>query len=142
MLTLILFTLIFVAITAPLIVAPLRQQRQTPPAAPDTGPVATAIPSYETALLSLRDLEFDHELGVVAKDDYSRLRTYLMTQAAAALETAGQAVEKVNTTRKEADVRTRRRPRRQSRTVHFCPQCGNPVGAGDRFCTSCGVSLA
>ena len=137
---------------------PLRkkQSQQRPAMAVHTGN------DYDTSLLALRDLEFDHQLGVVAEDDYVRLRTQLMAQAAQALEKKEQARSHLEDTI-EAAVRAQR----QSKTKldrctncqealapgdKFCPRCGTPaevacpacrrqVAAGDKFCTSCGTSL-
>ncbi len=30
----------------------------------------------------------------------------------------------------------------QTEDEAYCPQCGNPVGKGDRFCRNCGASLS
>jgi len=41
----------------------------------------------------------------------------------------------------EALIASRRRMRSE-KSRGFCPQCGRPVGASDRFCPNCGATLA
>lgn len=144
------FTLLFLAASLPVVVAPLRRQRATvaqqavaarateqdsPPAGPS---------AYEKTLLALRDLEFDHELGLVADDDYDRLHEKLVLEAASALQSDQQEKDEVISARIEAAIRSRRRQPQGGRdqvSIRFCPQCGQPVDRGDRFCTACGASL-
>ncbi|MAT96247.1 MAG: hypothetical protein CL608_03815 [Anaerolineaceae bacterium] len=118
--------------------------------------------NYDAALLSLRDLEFDHQLDVVSDEDYARTKGQLMTQAAQALEqqveVRGELDELIETA-----VRAKRGGTNQPLTCqhcqeqlapddNFCPQCGRiaqvncPVcqqagTPGDNFCTGCGTSL-
>lgn len=137
----IVFTLLFLAASVPLVVGPLR--RQAPTAATT---IATAPPveptDYEAQLLALRDLEFDHELGLIADDDYAGLREQLMVKAASALESGQKQTDEAASARIEAAVRSlRQQPHPEARITRFCPQCGRAVDAGDRFCTSCGAGL-
>lgn len=136
----ILLTLAFLVISVPVVAAPLRQRTQTPAAAPASGETATAPSSYDGALLALRDLEFDHQLGVVNDDDYTLLHEQLVAQAATELERAPHAGREATASAIEAAIR-RRREQRPGPATRFCPQCGNAVDAGDRFCTGCGNSL-
>lgn len=138
----ILLTLAFVALSAPLVAAPLRRRDSTyatPSDRDQTGDDA----AYEESLLALRDLEFDHDLGVVGDEDYARLRPQMMAQAASALETGlKEQAEKVSADI-EAAVRARRRQSQQRPTpvARFCAQCGWPRDSGDRFCADCGASF-
>ena len=140
-----LFTVLFIALSIPLVARPLRRQQDDGSAL--NGDPATPAPStYETALLALRDLEFDHQLGVVADDDYDLLHAQLMAQAATALEASERAADEDVAAQIEAAVRRRRAVRREpqqhpAKPARFCPQCGNPVDAGDYFCPNCGTSL-
>lgn len=134
-------TLLFIAVSVPLVASPLRRREETTSAvASDEG----AEPAgYQETLLALRDLEFDHDLGVVGDDDYARLHERLMAEAATALESAQRREEETTSAHIEAAVRALRTKRQTGRAVtRFCPQCGNLVDAGDRFCTDCGASLA
>ena len=133
-------TLLFIAVSVPLVALPLRREEAAYAVPGDEG----AEPAgYQETLLALRDLEFDHDLGVVGDDDYARLRERLMAEAATALEGARRRKEDAASDRIEAAVRALRQQRKTDggAAARFCPQCGNPVDAGDRFCTGCGASL-
>lgn len=137
----ILFTLLFIAISVPALALPLRHQAQPALA---VGAEATSTPSdYETTLLALRDLELDHQSGLVGDDDYAALHVHLLAQAATALERSEREENEQVAARIETAVRARRQPapQRPVATARFCPQCGRPVEASDRFCTDCGASL-
>ena len=137
---------------------PLRkkQSQQRPAMAVHTGN------DYDTSLLALRDLEFDHQLGVVAEDDYARLRTQLMVQAAQALEKKDQARGHLEDTIEAAVQAQRQAKTKPEHCINCqealtpgdkfcshcgtpnemaCPACRQPVAADDKFCSGCGVSL-
>lgn len=137
----ILFTLLFVAVSVPVLALPLRRQG---PSILVTGDEATTAPSeYESTLLALRDLELDHQAGLVTADDYATLHEQLLGAAAAALEKREREQNEKVAARIEAAVRSRRQPAQQrpATTTRFCPQCGQAVDPGDHFCTDCGTSL-
>jgi len=72
--------------------APLFGRNKHEPAAgqrPAGRPPGEKLLVYENRLLALRDLEFDHQLGVVSDDDYVGLREQLIAEAARALPSAG-----------------------------------------------------
>jgi len=149
--------LALLVLAIPFVLAPFRDARRR-------GFVAAAddrldLESQREAILNaLRDLDFDHQLGKVAEEDYTRLRSQLLGEAAAVIETLKQKEEAL-----EALIRARRRSLFQPRECQscgrglravdrFCPGCGQPVGAacpscgkvnqpGDRFCTACGMRL-
>lgn len=139
-----LFMSIFILIGVLVIGAPLQKQRQraTRVGASAGGSGRTAS-GYETTLLALRDLEFDHQMGVVSDGDYDRLRTVLIAQAAAELEGAQEIATEDVAGHIEAAIEARRRQIRQRRAaaVRFCTQCGRPIVVEDRFCISCGSPL-
>lgn len=135
-------TLLFVAACFPLIALPLRRQTDATVGTATGGQEAVTPSAYEATLLALRDLEFDHELGVVTEDDYVRLQASLMSDAAYALET-DQKQEQVAATGIEEAVRALRERRQHDRDhMRYCPQCGTSVASSDRFCSGCGASLA
>ena len=133
--------LLFIAVSVPLLAVPLRRREEVASTVP--GDEGAEPAGYEEVLLALRDLEFDHDLGVVSDDDYARLRERLMAEAATALESAQRREEEVASAHIEDAVRALRTKRQANgrAVTRFCPQCGNPVDAGDRFCTGCGASL-
>ena len=82
---------------------------------------------------AISDLEMDHRMGKLSKDDYDSLRAQYESEAIAAM--------------KELDALTmtpvkRPRPARKSPSANrFCHHCGAPAAASDKFCSDCGESL-
>lgn len=136
----ILFIVVFIALSVPFVAAPLRRRNLAGATSSDRDQTGEDA-DYKAMLLALRDLEFDHDLGVVSDEDYARLRPQMMAQAASALET-GQKVkaEKVSADI-EAAVRARRQQSQERHAPRFCSLCGRPLDRGDRFCAGCGSSL-
>ncbi len=117
---------------------------------------------YDETLLTLRDLEFEHQLGIVTEHDYTQQRSMLMVQAAQALEQKAQANNRLENVIETA-VQAKRRMRKQSVSCSncqaalnpgdkfcshcgspvslTCPACRGPVATDDNFCTGCGTSL-
>lgn len=137
----ILFTVVFIVASVPVVVAPLRRHVSTRSESPPSDGTSSEPSRYEAALLALRDLELDHQLGVVNEDDYGTLHELLLAEAAGSLESASRLPGDEAEAAIEAAVRQRREQRAQ-RDVRFCPQCGDAVRGGDRFCTGCGSPLA
>lgn len=138
----ILFTLAFLSLSLPILMAPLRGRNATIVTTSERER-ADAGAAYNAALLALRDLEFDHDLGVVGDEDYARLRPQLVAQAASALETGQQERAERISAELEAAIRAQRQhsARDRSPVPRFCAQCGRPRDPGDRFCAACGVSF-
>ena len=119
--------------------------------------------SYQQTLLAIRDLDFDHQMGVLTDTDYEQQRASLMSEAAAAYENKTADADDIEQLI-EAAVRQRRRNAKIAHkqcancgadldqannfcadcgyvTSGACPQCNRPVKQGDHFCTSCGAHL-
>lgn len=161
----ILIGIAMLVVAVSIVARPLDTRRRV--AMPNAKSPHSTSEAYQATLLALRDLELDHQTGVVTAEDYARLREALMAQAAQALakEEAAQADLEA---RIETAVRAHRRqngdsPQRSARCERchlaldpddrFCPQCGTVVALScshchqphqpdDRFCTACGTSLA
>jgi hypothetical protein len=114
----------------------------------------------ETVLGALRDLDFDQATGKITDEDYAPQRAALVSQgveilkqlealAGPAAARAADAVERAAASRPgrgrsldeqiEAEVEARRGA--SARPAGFCPQCGQPAKAGDKFCAKCGAEL-
>lgn len=135
-----LFIVVFIALSVPFVAAPLRRRKldgATSAERDQTGDDA----DYRAVLLALRDLESDHDLGVVNDEDYARLRLKMMAQAASALETGQQVKAEQVSADIEAAVRARRQQSQERHAPRFCSQCGRSIDRGDRFCAGCGSSL-
>jgi predicted nucleic acid-binding Zn ribbon protein len=150
------------AVTIPLVASPFRLSPHG--LVPATAPVAhDASPTHTQVLLALRELEFDHQTGKVAPEDYARLRAELVAQAASVIQAEDAAEERLSDQIEQA-VRIRRASRAEGVACRacgkhleqwdrFCPacghaaqtgcsQCGTAVAPGDLFCSRCGELLA
>lgn len=129
-----------------------------PVAAPSEG-------SGDSAIVALRELEFDRATGKLSESDYAQLKERYTTAAIAAMR-RGESAERTpaagpSDDEVEALVRAYREsracptcgPRPESDAVYCsncgrylrdrCAACGAPVSEPDaRFCTGCGTRLA
>jgi len=103
---------------------------------------------YEEILLALRDLDFDHRLGVVSDEDYPALRAQLLAEAAEAHTAAEQeaARKKALEAQIEAAVQAARGRAPAAAPAasagRSCRHCAAPLAPGDNFCPACGAPTA
>jgi hypothetical protein len=109
----------------------------------------------ERLLVSLRELDFDHELGKVPEDDYLEQRFELVRLGAEVMEKLDALQKapapKLLPVKKKLDVQAtdddvenliaKRRSASRELAEGFCPNCGKAVLASDRFCPGCGNVL-
>lgn len=106
----------------------------------------------ERLLRALRELDFDYALGKVPEEDYPVLRAELLRRGgevvrkleAMKVSVAPIASEQPASVLSDDEIEmliARRRSERHEKTGGFCPQCGKPVLASDRFCSRCGQAL-
>ncbi|UCG23172.1 MAG: zinc ribbon domain-containing protein [Chloroflexota bacterium] len=123
----------------------------------------------EAVLVEIRNLDFDYETGKLQEADYQEQREAYIGQATelmmridqldeAYLKTADEPVTD-SSPEPEYDAIEAAIARRRAKTKpvpapdepvpaaknghsNFCPQCGQPADAGDRFCAHCGHQLA
>jgi hypothetical protein len=125
----------------------------------------------ERILDALAELDFDNELGKVPEEIYLPQRKYLLATGAevfkkleedyqaepmdAAIEAQiaarrGQMekivdqddpLEKIISKRRQKSAAPKEQPASRAGRTKFCSECGEPVKAGDQFCTSCGNKL-
>lgn len=125
----------------------------------------------DAALRAVKDLEFDYQTGKVSQEDYVVYERTLKAQAVTAIQAVdtyqSHQQDSMAAARAELDTALeaqiaalRRTPRTNGHTATtpaaavaaaeagddgsatFCPQCGQGVHAGDRFCAHCGTTLA
>lgn len=124
-------------------------------------------PEGDSAIVALRELEFDRATGKLSDGDYAELKARYTKQAVeamrrdAAVGATGSPVGRPSDDEVEALVRSYREsrtcptcgPRPESDAIYCsncgrylrdrCAECGAPVTAPDaRYCTSCGNRLA
>ena len=116
---------------------------------------------------ALKELDFDHEMGKVPEEEYPSQRAELLKKGADALRRIDEYEGAQNTSaedRLEAVIAARRadstsapavdssvdtdddlealiaarRSKRKAKSGGFCPNCGHPILADDKFCTNCG----
>lgn len=120
--------LVMLVVAIAVVAAPLRsKQRRSSPASE----LPELASQYQDTLLALRDLDFDHELGVIAEDDYFRLREELVARAAKTLRKSRPGHPAAG--RKVAASTDRARGE--------CPQCGHSFQPDHKFCGACGTRL-
>lgn len=124
--------------TVPFIVNPLLNEKRRKPTAAGLKP-ATPEDRHTEALLALRDLEFDYQIGKITDVDYTHLHTSLIAQAAAALEVMDNQHAELDIRLEEA-IRTRRM--KQSIAAKACSHCGVALADSDRFCRACGTPVS
>jgi RNA polymerase subunit RPABC4/transcription elongation factor Spt4 len=143
-------------VTIPLIIGPLLNKKRA--RAPLNEPARPEGNDYQGTLMALRDLEFDHQLGIVADDDYARLQAQLMAQAARARQSKNTVV---TDERIEAAVQARRRSARKQKATTIderieaavqsgratgkkqaCAACHAPLKPGAKFCPRCGAAAS
>ena len=100
----------------------------------------------EALLAEIRGLDFDHDTGKIPTDVYEQQRAQLMSEAAVVL----QALDELNSDSDEAMYNQIEAAVAQRRHQHapasngqgsYCPNCGNHLDLGDKFCTKCGQAV-
>jgi hypothetical protein len=118
---------------------------------------------------SLQELDFDYKLGKIPEEDYPPQRASLLQKGAEILkkidalapplvptvDTEDRLEKAIAARRADGSVRpadvsddeleamiSSRRKGQTKKSAGFCPRCGKPITISDRFCSSCGKSLA
>jgi Double zinc ribbon len=124
-------------------------------------PVSDVRASDDSAIVALREIEFDKATGKLSESDYADLKRTYSERALRELRRAGTIVEETSDPI-EARVRAFRKAHRECVTCgvrpeadaiycsncgayldRACPECGAEIPeAGAAFCASCGVPLA
>lgn len=103
----------------------------------------------EAAYSALKELEFDYGTGKLSEEDFTELRDQYKAKAVSILKEideakAGDSVEyQIEQAVEELRLGTRPTRRKEVGTPEVvCAHCGMINDLGDKFCASCGASLA
>ena len=115
--------------------------------------VSALLAERERMIGALQELDFDHALGKVPAEDYPAQRAELVQKGADILRKldATSALTPNPSPRGRGGAAAAdddlealiaaRRSARKNKSGGFCPRCGKPVLASDRFCQNCGKAL-
>jgi hypothetical protein len=133
----------------------------------ESNEVSTLKAERDRVINSLQELDFDFKLGKIPAEDYPEQRASLLQKgvdilrkldeiAPASTSTinperriekataAGHADANIDSLADDEDIEamiTARRKKQKKKSAGFCPKCGKPVLASDKFCASCGKAL-
>lgn len=130
---------VLVVLVLGVMVAPLFQ---------DEGPAVEmeALPARErreAALEAVREVQFEHETGKMAEEEFRRLRAHygrMALEAGEELEAAGEAVPESGEDRVGSEAAgAGSTAEGDGKDASSCPECGAEVRPGGRFCPRCGT---
>ena len=121
-----------------------------------------AADSAESAIVALREIEFDRATGKLSEPDYNELKAQYSSRALDELRAAEGGVPKPDVDPVEARVRAYRQARKECKTCGLrpepdavycstcgtyldgtCPGCASPITESSAaFCSTCGMTLA
>jgi hypothetical protein len=120
-------------------------ERQAQPVSKSDRELSALQAERDRILLLLQDLEMDQAMGKISSDDYQSQRAPLVARGADVLREIDHHLPPREIQAGEVDaleVEIARRRASAARTVGYCTSCGNPLQAGDRFCSRCGAAAA
>ena len=99
--------------------------------------------SKKEALLALKEIDFEFQMGKLSQDDYEDLKTDYQNQALQILQEIDdvQDGELTPDTLERQISKYRQKLKQQSATeyeVRYCPECGEKFEADYKYCISCG----
>jgi hypothetical protein len=108
-------------------------------------------------LMILQELDMDHAMGKIPTEEYQSRRPLLVARGAAILRELDrlngveiteqdhpEKIEVAVTQELDAQIEEeilRKRKATIEEVGGYCPQCGNELHSGDKFCTSCGYKV-
>ncbi len=101
----------------------------------------------DRAYATIKELEFDANMGKISKEDFETLKRQYMFEAADSLKEIDEleTVKTKKTGLKEKDVERKTSTLRQNKSAKkpriLCVECGTRAALRARFCPSCGAKL-
>ncbi|MDZ7292612.1 MAG: zinc ribbon domain-containing protein [candidate division KSB1 bacterium] len=96
---------------------------------------------------AIRDIDFDYRMGKLSQEDYQALRDRYKAEAIDMMKQIDALMLRQSRSSsskgdgKEGSGQSRKTTVSSGKKLRFCPQCGQPVEADDRFCSACGGKL-
>jgi uncharacterized protein with PIN domain len=106
----------------------LRGQASTTLTSTGDEELAELLSKKNSILIAIKDLDFDYEQGKLSEEDYFELRDHYKKQAVVLLKQIDE-------------LQAKRGQKRRSRKGQSCPECGERVQKGDKYCSACGAKL-
>lgn len=99
--------------------------------------------SKKEALLAIKEIDFEFQMGKLSQDDYENLKTDYQNQALQILREIDNVKDgKISPDTVEQQIsKYRQKLKQQSATekeVRYCPECGEKFEADYKYCISCG----
>lgn len=102
----------------------------------------------DRVLAMLQELDMDHAMAKILREDYQSQRSALVARGADVLKAIDDLHDTLGETVPETDLEVeievavaRLRAGEGEASRRTCSSCGRQVVAGDRFCVHCGASL-
>lgn len=97
----------------------------------------------EGALATIKELEFDLNMGKISDEDYEALKEQYTDDAVGYIKEIEELKTGAEEPVKKADKELEREIRSfRKKSGLFCTQCGAPASSADKFCAKCGEGLA
>ena len=123
-------------IAVPLVASRGRLFRQT-----NNARVRQLTEQKEQLYATIKELEFDHQLGKLLETDYLRLREDVEQQALEVLHVLDQVDGGASHLEVQESLEKEILQRRAGSAPPVCPSCAIPLRADDLFCSQCGARL-
>ncbi len=133
--TILLLAVVFFTAT-PLVASRSRLFRQT-----NSAQVRQLTEQKEQLYATIKELEFDRQLGKLLETDYLRLREEVEQQALVVLHDLDQLNGGPSLLEWQESLETEILQRRTVSAPAVCPSCAIPLRPDDLFCSQCGARL-
>lgn len=165
------FLVLAVGLLVALFVAQPLAERRARRITAEAHEISALMAERDRVINALQELDFDFKLNKIPAEDYPLQRAELLKKGAEILKqldalapssspaSNGKAVDRIESAvaarradlasakavaRDDDDIEAliaARRKTRKEKSGGFCPRCGKPVLASDRFCSHCGKSI-